>query len=524
MGLQSLGLSLSLTLTVGFTFDLASPYENKQFGFSIKPLKDWRAVPPQPGEDHLVVRYVSKSDQFSKDGGRYNPAQEILVFQKESITGNASDPQPSKEELEKLRKEVGDDVVIKGLKFETFADYLDSMKSRYQIVGEPRKCEINKIPCTVYEILVEGWTEEMSQKAYVFSGGASIEVAITYQSLTASLQKIERDFEQSARTFKFIDKGKADDRKAEKIDKGMSGVKDAETEAFLKKQIGALPPGWKWAWSDKDVRRYLLLYNCEEKEVRPLGLHLEAMRDYYEEVFPPDHPLTAISIVRLCGDHDTYQAYGGPQGSGGYWASSQQELVVFIDKARDRNSVYSVISHEAFHQYIFYFYGELAPHSWYNEGHGDYFGGAVMSKTGRKVQKIEPLNLTSYPRLNMIRERLRQNAHVPLRKFLAYSQREYYNNDIGYNYAQGWSMVYFLRKAKKEGARFLDEWDLILDTYLQNLVAARDELSQGENPPNKFMIEEQAQKKGYGSTFGGWTDAQWAELEEAWKAFYVGGG
>ena len=33
-----------------------------------------------------------------------------------------------------------------------------------------------------------------------------------------------------------------------------------------------------------------------------------------------------------------------------------------------------MLYHEAFHQFIHYSAGELPPHSWYNEGHGDYFG------------------------------------------------------------------------------------------------------------------------------------------------------
>ena len=36
----------------------------------------------------------------------------------------------------------------------------------------------------------------------------------------------------------------------------------------------------------------------------------------------------------------------------------------------------AVLYHEAFHQFIFYSVGEVAPHSWFNEGHGDYFSGA----------------------------------------------------------------------------------------------------------------------------------------------------
>src|SRR6185295_3146810 len=67
---------------------------------------------------------------------------------------------------------------------------------------------------------------------------------------------------------------------------------------FLDEQIKKLPPGWKHFVSKRN--RYLLLYDAEDDFVKKLALHLEAMRDYYETIFVPDHKITAISIVRVC--------------------------------------------------------------------------------------------------------------------------------------------------------------------------------------------------------------------------------
>ena len=49
-----------------------------------------------------------------------------------------------------------------------------------------------------------------------------------------------------------------------------------------------------------------------------------------------------------------------------------------------------VLYHEAFHQYIYYAVGEVAPHDWFNEGHGDYFSGAVIPTYGKKVTRLQP--------------------------------------------------------------------------------------------------------------------------------------
>jgi hypothetical protein len=57
-------------------------------------------------------------------------------------------------------------------------------------------------------------------------------------------------------------------------------------------------------------------------------------------------------------------SYGGPGGSAGYWNWGTQELVFFDDKGGDgRNDTWLVLNHEAFHQFIFYFYGNISPHS-----------------------------------------------------------------------------------------------------------------------------------------------------------------
>ena len=84
--------------------------------------------------------------------------------------------------------------------------------------------------------------------------------------------------------------------------------------------------------------------------------------------------------MRVCGDRKEYHEYGGPGGSAGYWNSGSEELV-FYDASRSKkidDDTVSVLYHEAFHQYIYYSVGNVAPHSWFNEGHGDYYAGADL--------------------------------------------------------------------------------------------------------------------------------------------------
>ncbi|MDZ4771777.1 MAG: hypothetical protein SGI72_01445 [Planctomycetota bacterium] len=179
--------------------------------------------------------------------------------------------------------------------------------------------------------------------------------------------------------------------------------------------------------------------------------------------------LATCSIVRVFTDEGAYHSYGGPPSSAGYWSPVAKELVIYDDQAGGgRNDTWLVLNHEAFHQYIFYFYGSISPHSWYNEGTGDYYSGYFW-KNGKFILKENSWRKTT------IAGNVREDNYCPLDVFVRWDQRQYYGtNDLqlggGENYAQGWSLIYFLRTGKKNNAKGWDPaWDAILETYLRVL-------------------------------------------------------
>lgn len=183
--------------------------------------------------------------------------------------------------------------------------------------------------------------------------------------------------------------------------------------------------------------------------------------------------IARTSVVRVVKDQDSYFAYGGPPGSAGYWNSASQELVVYDDqKGGGRRDTWATLNHEAFHQYIFYFYGMLAPHYWYNEGTGDFYGGAEYK--GKKYE-IKPFQW----RTGTIQRMLNEERYVPLKEFVRMPRSIYYGNspygtDRGDHYAQGWSFVYFLRTGKGRARGWNPAWESILTTYLDTLGATGD--------------------------------------------------
>ena len=171
-------------------------------------------------------------------------------------------------------------------------------------------------------------------------------------------------------------------------------------------------------------------------------------------------------------------------------------------KGGGRANTWAVLNHEAFHQYVFYFFGNLSPHSWFNEGTGDFFSGFQLE--GSRF-KLEPFNW----RIGTVKENIDPKnpagKYAPLKELVRWSQAEYYGQNKyklggGENYAQGWSFIYFLRTGKKKAKDWNPAWETILDTYLRTLVET-DDLD-----------------KAVDKAFAG---VDWNELERVWKNYIL---
>ncbi|MCB9914643.1 MAG: DUF1570 domain-containing protein [Planctomycetes bacterium] len=238
--------------------------------------------------------------------------------------------------------------------------------------------------------------------------------------------------------------------------------KDPEYRIRVRKQLNG-------DWQAEDTENYIVIYDTPDQPlVRRIVKDMESIREEYVRLFPAVGEIEAVSTVRVCADRDEYMAYGGPGGSAGYWNWVTEELVLYDGTKRekgkptDKLDTFIVLYHEAFHQYIHYSAGELAPHSWFNEGYGDFFSGAQIK--GGKVKKIEPNRW----RVATIKNAVQRLSFTPWRDIIEYEQAQYYNRaTVGVNYAQGWSMIYFLNTSKK--VQRDEAWSRILPTYFETL-------------------------------------------------------
>jgi hypothetical protein len=368
---------------------------------------------------------------------------------------------------------------------------------------------------------------------------ADLEVAMIFNGPPEKTwRKYGQAFEKMARSFALVPLAEVDHADA---DAPGSGSLRAQKRHLLEEEVARTPE-----WALYETSNYFVVSNNDDDDfIDEVLERLEAIRAVYEEQYPPEKarrakapPKTPVpegevqpgaedapeegaepapdedlrstsvqadpleqsrtSVVRVCATEKQYYGYGGSPGTAGYWYDRHEELVLYDDQAdMGRNFTWLVMNHEAFHQYIYYFYGNIAPHSWYNEGTGDYFSGFEYKRKKFVEDK---------PRLREleIQQMIRAGEYAPLKDFVRWTKSEYYgSNDLeipGYRcYAQGWSLIWFLRTGdRRKAPGWNDDWNAILDIYLLTLADTGD--------------LDQAVDKAFAGV-------DWEAFEASWKAY-----
>jgi hypothetical protein len=526
-------------------------YENRLVGFHFRPLNEWAAVPPGTDpDDPKVCGFYSDAAKYDRS---VKPECSVYAFRVPKGEGVATlgpgngegggdkKPEPPRTP-EEARKAAMDSLRLKGTReaieqirmrysdaTERFLSTMDEKKQkkmREKFKNTPLAEKDVKTDDGILKIydgcigvpLTNGEVLEVHTL-----GGAirneEYEVGVIYEVPGPEWKKYGPGAMASLKTMEFLG---GEDIAAARKDLEDALVGKTGDERWLEEIKRKVGPGWAYL----QTRNYLLVYDKVVKpdRVRLIAVQIEAIRkDVYEVLFPPDRPVTAISVVRVCKDKEQYSAYGGPGGSAGYWNSADQELVFYEDTQAKKDAL-RVLNHEAFHQFIFYSVGSISPHDWFNEGHGDYFAGHNYNQSGRFVPK--PFTW----RTSEIKGAIGSKKYIPLKTFVRYSHQQYYGPLIGQNYAQGWSLIWFLRQQRNP------EWQNILPTYFSVLKTEVskwvDEQIEAKKKDGSYKdgwkpsdvpgdIEDAARNRALDAAFppDQWNDARWEKFENAWKKF-----
>jgi len=203
-------------------------------------------------------------------------------------------------------------------------------------------------------------------------------------------------------------------------------------------------------WWHAETRNYIFLSNLGTRHrvmVKDLQRNIELLRSAYGTVLSPRVDIRAVSVVRIFATPEEYINYMGEKHkwSGGMWVAGRKELVIRpIDwggSKNQRDRVFKVTFHEAFHQYVFYALDQVRTSVWFNEGHAEFFAAArirngqvVVEEDKRSWDEIEPLVIA---------------GDVRIKELLKMDYEQFYDEDDEkrrQNYALAWAIVYYLRK------------------------------------------------------------------------------
>ena len=169
--------------------------------------------------------------------------------------------------------------------------------------------------------------------------------------------------------------------------------------------------GWKFT----ETPHFFIKYDVDKEDfIKEIKEKIEGVRKEYVKYYG-DFDMTEIPVLRIVKNSKEYAEYGGH--GGGQWSSATKELIVPCYKETDQKQTWIVLNHEGFHQFIYYKCGKVDPHSWYNEGTGDYYGGYRLMN-GKF--ELKPLGSWAggFDRVTYITEGIKKGTYVPLEEDL----------------------------------------------------------------------------------------------------------
>lgn len=479
------------------------PFEDRAAGYRLRTPKDWAVIPVAPDARSNGMAFQADSpDPSSPLHGRFRV---LVVEEEEAFLGWV-------EEL--LREGVRKSVKLKELTAE-----IDQPEPAGRTPARHRRWRFEGLYADTW--LIEHGERHVGLIATV---GEADKYAKSWLAT----------FERAARSFEPIEADAAP---------GGAGSTYAEKLAAARTEAERTP-GWRALATPS--QKFILLTSCEnQKFVDEVIDRLERSRAIFEQDYPPPADFTHVSIVRLCAKEEEFHRYGGTGGgTAGWFSPSTTELVLYDAKDVDRNMSYAVMTHEAFHQYCHFLFGRSEAHRWFDEGHGDYYGGMKFDGPKARITARMPGGLE---RLSVIREMITLGTYKPLAEHLNYDHPQWQGQGPSNvaPYAQSWSIIYMLRQGMLGNVHakvWKPEYAEILPAYITTLrrgfeQAYREERARrarakaGDEAPSEAssaeVVELDSADLGREVVRRIWTeamDAAWgkidlAQFEEDWKLY-----
>lgn len=444
------------------------------YGFKFKPLADWLDVPvaPEEAQSGIIGQLDAERPIVVKVEGNqrpnYTPSLVVLKVDppRAETEGGASDGGLRGGIDREKGKEDGAKEIVARL-------YGPSLRKAEfdEVVPEQEDFKILKDLTAHNEII----TTYM-----VSSNGMGLDIVYDCWMFPLTDFKIYFIWEYPAQARKEWQKAVEKSMKSLRLGDSVEGEVDSlsdessyeDFKAFHATEV-AQTPGWRIV--ETPSRQFLIKTNePDNKKINDVIKRLEAARKVFEDDFPPPEPMTAVSVVRICATEDEFHKYGKTGGGVAGWFNPRTtELVLYFNPDDGPDFVLEVMTHEGFHQYCHFLFGKTEAHRWYDEGHGDYYGGFDM-KNGKLV--VDAHMSAGLKRITELKENLKADSYTPISVHVRYNHPDWQRGGTS-SYSQSWSIIYFLRQGMrgKAGKQWKKEYGDIIPNYIKHLQAGYDE-------------------------------------------------
>ncbi len=339
-------------------------------------------------------------------------------------------------------------------------------------------------------------------------------------------------FEKSAKTFELIERSAA----VEAADS-----QDYEGMLAYHRDQASRTEGWRVLPTPS--KRFIVKTSSDDDDfIEDVIERLEKSRDLFERDWETPEDFDHVSVVRICKTQEEFHKYGGTGGGvGGWFNPASTELVLFDYKNYNRAMTYAVMTHEAFHQFCHFLFEKSEAHRWFDDGHGDYYGGAEFKGRRTEFQKKMPGGFNRYFHA---KELVKEGSFTPLEEHLNFSHGQWQKQgprNVS-SYCQSWSLIFMLRQGALGEVNkkvWLPEYSEILPNYVASLHAGFQEafveeaerrkkdaeedgrtLAEGDLELTSYDLEDDVKKEIWAKAMeDSWGKIDLAQFEEHWKVF-----
>ena len=210
-------------------------------------------------------------------------------------------------------------------------------------------------------------------------------------------------------------------------------------------KIGKARAKIKIGWAELNTKNYKIEYEAAipAQTAHKIGQELEDILVQYQNLFrfKPSKKL----LVRFMDSENTYEQVGGNPRMSGFYNPGSGYLVI---KQLPFYELVPVVYHEAFHQYLHAFVGDVRIPIWFNEGMAVYFEGMQRDEKS-KTRGLNP-NLIKRGKIRMVKDAVNTRTQIPLETLLKVTHEEFHDkeNESLY-YSQSFAVMYYFMQLSR---------------------------------------------------------------------------